>query len=243
MVREAEKMGFLVWSEIPVYWAIDYTNPDTYANAEQQLVDMINRDKNRVGIGMWSVANETPITDERLIFLKSIIEKARALDPTRLISAALHKVSSEGNTITIEDPLGEYIDVIGINSYCGWYNNRENKDNCRDWVWKNQYEKPMIMSEMGGGALYGLHGQTNEIWTEEYQADVYDCNIDMIKNIDFLTGMSPWILMDFRSPRRSLERIQNDWNRKGLISDQGQKKQAFFVLRDFYQQWDGYWNK
>lgn len=191
MVREAEKMGFLVWSEIPVYWAIDYNNPDTYQNAEQQLTDMIHRDKNRVAIGMWSVANETPILDERLVFLKSIIKKARELDPTRLISAALHKVSSEGNTITIEDPLGEYIDVIGINSYCGWYNNRDNNDFCRDMVWKNQYAKPMIMSEMGGGALYGLHGEKNEIWSEEYQANVYDCNIDMIKNIDFLTGMSP----------------------------------------------------
>lgn len=50
MVREAERLGMLMWSEIPVYWTIDYDNPATYVNAERQLLDMIGRDKNRAGI-------------------------------------------------------------------------------------------------------------------------------------------------------------------------------------------------
>lgn len=93
---------------------------------------------------------------------------------------------------------------------------------------------PMIMSEVGGGALFGRHGKANERWTEEYQTEVYRTNIEMMRNIDFLAGLSPWILMDFRSARRPLRRIQDDFNRKGLISEQGMKKQAFFVLRDYY---------
>jgi beta-glucuronidase len=48
--------------------------------------------------------------------------------------------------------------------------------------------------------------------------------------------MSPWVLMDFRSPRRTLSGIQNYFNRKGLISDQGQRKQAFYVLQKFYKE-------
>jgi beta-glucuronidase len=56
----------------------------------------------------------------------------------------------------------------------------------------------------------------------------------MLKNIDFLAGTSPWILMDFRSHRRHLKRIQADFNRKGLISEQGVKKQAFHILQDYY---------
>jgi len=57
----------------------------------------------------------------------------------------------------------------------------------------------------------------------------------MLKQIPFLRGISPWILMDFRSPRRTLPEIQDFYNRKGLISDQGQKKKAFFILQDYYK--------
>ena len=232
MVREAEKLGLLIWSEIPVYWSVSYDNRKTYQNAENQLSEMINRDKNRVGIGLWSIANETPITSERLEFLKKLIHKARELDGSRLITAALNTQRGNANEVVIDDPLGEYIDVIGINSYCGWYSRKPQQ--CRDMIWKNKFDKPMIMSEMGAGALQGLRGDKGQIWTEEYQAEVYRCNLEMIEKIDFLSGLSPWILVDFRSPRRNLRAIQNDYNRKGLISENGVKKEAFFVLQDFY---------
>jgi beta-glucuronidase len=195
---------------------------------------MITRDKNRVGIALWSVANETPVTDERLVFLRNLITKARALDDTRLITAALNTQSSEGNTTTIDDPLGEYIDVIGINSYCGWYGGRPFE--CADKEWDNPYAKPMIMSEIGGGALAGMRGTVDDRWTEDYQAEVYKYNFQMMDNIDFLAGISPWLLMDFRSPRRNLRHIQKDYNRKGLISENGIRKQAFYIVQDYYNQ-------
>ena len=232
MVREAEKMGFMIWSEIPVYWTILFDNKDTYANAKNQLTEMISRDKNRAAILMWSVANETPEGEARLEFLSNLADEARKLDNTRLITAALD-TQSEGDTgKMIEDPLGKAVDVIGINHYCGWY--VDEPQNCSSVKWASAYNKPMIMSEVGGGALYGLHGDKNERWTEEYQADVYKSNIEMMRNIEFMSGLSPWILMDFRSSRRPLKRIQEDFNRKGLISEQGMKKQAFHILQDYY---------
>lgn len=232
-LRLADEMGLLVWSEIPVYWTIDYENLDTYQNAEAQLTDMIERDKNRVSVALWSVANETPVTETRLTFLKKLIDKVRVMDDTRLVTAALNTQSNDGNVIRIDDPLGEYIDVIGVNSYCGWYGRRP--DECRELVWENPFKKPMIMSEMGGGALAGMNGTKDDRWTEEYQAEVYECNLDMVENIDFLAGLSPWILMDFRSPRRNLRHIQKDYNRKGLVSETGIKKQAYFVLQAYYR--------
>ncbi|MCB9081108.1 MAG: beta galactosidase jelly roll domain-containing protein [Lewinellaceae bacterium] len=232
MVREAEKMGLMIWSEIPVYWTILYDNLDTYQNAEQQLTAMISRDKNRAGVMFWSIANETPVSDSRNLFLGNLAKQARALDNSRLITAALEIHSGGKNEKIIDDPLGAVVDVIGINSYCGWYSGAPSL--CPDIVWKNNYDKPMIMSEVGGGALQGLHGETNERWTEEYQADVYLKNLEMVRKIDFLVGLSPWILMDFRSARRPLKKIQNDFNRKGLISEQGVRKKAFFVLQEYY---------
>ncbi len=232
MVKEAEKMGLLVWSEIPVYWTVLFENGDTYANAQNQLTEMISRDKNRAAIVFWSIANETPEGAPRLSFLTKLATHARSLDNTRLITAALDTQSSKDGAKYIGDPLGEVVDVIGINSYCGWYGGKP--EDCDEIKWATKYNKPMIMSEVGAGALYGLHGDKNERWTEEYQAEVYRTNIEMMKNIDFLAGTSPWILMDFRSPRRHLRKIQADFNRKGLISEQGMRKQAFFVLQEYY---------
>ncbi|GAA3604677.1 glycoside hydrolase family 2 protein [Flavivirga amylovorans] len=232
MIKEAEKMGFLIWSEIPVYWSVAFDNQETFANAVMQLEDMISRDKNRAAIILWSVANETAEGASRNIFLKKLTDKARKADASRLITAALNSQTNKGNEIAIEDKLGAYVDVIGINNYCGWYGGKPSS--CADIKWTNNYDKPMIMSEVGAGALQGLHGEKNERWTEEYQQAVYENNIKMMKNIDFLSGSTPWILMDFRSPRRHLRRIQNDYNRKGIISEQGIKKKAFFTLKDFY---------
>ncbi|MFY0650682.1 MAG: beta-glucuronidase [Cyclobacteriaceae bacterium] len=233
MVREAEKMGFLIWSEIPVYWTVLFDNPETYANAQNQLQEMISRDKNRAAVVLWSVANETPEGEARLKFLSNLADFARSLDNTRLITAALDTQGRKEGARHIEDPLGEVVDVIGINNYCGWYSGKPGS--CGDMKWGSDYDKPMIMSEVGGGALQGYHGEINERWTEEYQADVYKNNIEMMRNIDFLAGASPWILMDFRSHRRHLRKIQNDFNRKGLISEQGVPKKAYYILQDYYQ--------
>lgn len=232
MVREAEKMGFMIWSEIPVYWTVQFDNMDTYANAKNQLTEMISRDKNRAAVLLWSVANETPEGEARLSFLGNLAEQARKLDNTRLITAALDTQGEGDGGKLIEDPLGKVVDVIGINNYCGWYAGAP--ETCPGMKWATAYNKPMIMSEVGGGALFGLHGDKNERWTEEYQADVYKTNIEMMRNIEFMSGLSPWILMDFRSSRRPLKRIQDDFNRKGLISEQGMKKQAFYILQDYY---------
>jgi beta-glucuronidase len=81
-----------------------------------------------------------------------------------------------------------------------------------------------------------LHGDAGHRWTEEYQAEVYKQNLAMIENIEALRGLSPWILKDFRSPRRALPGIQDFWNRKGLLSETGVPKKAWHVLRDYYNE-------
>jgi len=233
MVKEAERLGLMIWSEIPVYWTVSFGNELTYALAEQQLEEMIMRDKNRAAVVLWGIANETPLSENRFTFLKKLAEKARSLDSSRLITAALDTQSEKNGSKLIDDPLGDVVDVIGINSYCGWYYGEPSS--CSDVKWESLYEKPMIMSEIGGGALAGLHGELNERWTEEYMDDVYKYNLEMIDNISFLRGMTPWILMDFRSARRHLKNIQKDFNRKGLISEQGEKKKAFYRLQEYYK--------
>ena len=234
MVREADRMGIMVWSEIPVYWTIEWENPNTLKNARNQLQEVIARDKNRAAVVIWSVANETPLSDARLTFLKDLIAYARQLDPTRLLSAAMERHYENPTTQMIDDPLGEFLDVLGCNEYVGWYDGLPEKADGLEW--KSKYQKPLVMSEFGGDALFGHHGDALARWTEEYQENIYQHQISMLKKISFLRGTSPWILTDFRSPRRPLPGIQDYWNRKGLISDRGEKKKAFYVLQSWYKE-------
>lgn len=234
MTSVANEMGIMVWSEIPVYWTIMWDSAETFENARNQLGEMIARDKNKASVILWSVANETPVSDARNKFLKGLIDHARSLDPTRLLTAANERHYSDPKTNLIDDPLGQYLDVIGCNEYVGWYDGPPEKAD--QLTWKVTLDKPLIISEFGGDALFGLHGKKNERWTEEYQKDIYEHQIAMLRKIPSLRGMSPWILTDFRSPRRPLPKIQDFYNRKGLISNRGEKKQAFFVLQSFYRE-------
>jgi beta-glucuronidase len=233
-IRLADRVGLLVWSEIPVYWDIDWSNPATLANAEIQLRDMIARDHNRASVILWSVSNETPVKPERLTFLTQLAKDARELDSTRLITSALNHVEeSTTNVRTLADPLGDMLDVIGLNEYLGWYGGRpEDADKLQ---WKLNFNKPLIVSEFGGGALFGRHGEADERWTEEYQENLFEHQLGMVRRMPNLAGMTPWVLMDFRSPLRMLPGVQDYHNRKGLISNRGQRKRAFYTLQEFYR--------
>ena len=231
MVREAEKMGIMVWSEIPVYWTIAWKNPKTYENAQNQLRDMIARDHNRANVIIWSIANETPHSPERDTFLGNLAKYARSLDNTRLISMAMEVTGASNYVNRLNDNMNQYVDVVSFNQYIGWY---RDVNDAPKMTWEIPYNKPVIVSEFGGGAKYGYHGAKNQRWTEEFQENLYAENIAMLDKIEGLAGTTPWILKDFRSPRRVLPDVQDYYNRKGLFSDKGEKKKAFYVLKAWY---------
>ncbi|HFA48474.1 MAG TPA: beta-glucuronidase [Bacteroidetes bacterium] len=236
MIRMADKMGILLWEEIPVYWTVDFTNYQTYGKARSQLTEVITRDKNRASVIIWSMANETPQSDARYAFLKNLISLTRQMDDTRLVSAALQHRSEKGVNI-IDDPISHEVDIVAFNQYIGWYGGHP-KD-IPNVKWAFDQNKPVIISEFGAGALAGLHGDRETRWTEEYAEYLYEQTILMMKKMPELQGVTPWILADFRSPKRVLPYIQDGWNRKGLISNTGEKKKAFFVMQKWYAEIEG----
>ena len=236
MARLADEKGIMLWEEIPVYWGIDYENEKAYDQAVNQLKSLVHRDKNRSSVIIWSMANETPNTKARLDFLKNLKKTASEIDPNRLISAALERDETPGlKVMEITDPFASEVDLLSCNEYVGWYGSTP--DECAKVTWDlSEHNKPFCVSEFGGGALYNHHGVKEQRWTEEYQKYLYEEQLKMLRKIPSLRGMTPWILVDFRSPRRNLPIIQEGWNRKGLISNQGYKKQAFYVLKQFYDE-------
>jgi beta-glucuronidase len=236
MARVADELGLMLWEEIPVYWTIQWENPSTLENAKAQLTDLIVRDRNRASVIVWSVANETPISEPRTRFLKTLVTTARALDDTRLISAAMeiHVDPANKNHRIVDDPFGAFTDLLSFNEYIGWYDGLPDK--LPLITWSLAYDKPVVISEFGADALQGLHADKLTRFSEEYQADLYRQTLAMLEKIPQWRGATPWILCDFRSPRRPLPNVQDGWNRKGLIGSNGKKKAAFFVLKGFYDQ-------
>ncbi len=234
MARVADELGILVWEEIPVYWTIQWENAATLENAKNQLTGLITRDKNRASVIIWSMANETPVSEARTLFLKTLAEQARSMDNTRLISAAMEvrPDPDHPNTKIVEDPLAAITDVVSFNQYVGWYDGFPDK--CTEINWVIKYDKPVLISEFGADALQGYHADKLTRFSEEYQEDLYKKTLDMLVKIPQFRGVTPWILCDFRSPRRVLPNIQDGWNRKGLIGENGTRKKAFYVLKDFY---------
>ena len=239
MTRIADELGILLWCEVPVYWGISWDSAEVLDNARNQLTEMIERDRNCASIILWSVANETPVSQARTDFLTELIRTAKQLDPTRLITAAMfmrsEKINEDGNimrTYTLDDPLAEQLDVMGCNQYLGWYYTK--LEDIKDSRWFSAMNKPLIMSEFGAGAPKGKRGTPTERWTEDYQRSVYEEQLAMMRNIPFIRGLSPWIMKDFRTPKRPLAGIQDYFNRKGLVSDKGERKLAWKTLADHY---------
>lgn len=233
--RLADELGLLVWSEIPVYWLVAWDNPGTLGLAQKIQRENILRDRNRASIILWSVANETPVGDRRNRFLRTLIADARALDDTRLVTAALLS-RRDGNVSTIDDPLVADLDVLAINTYNGWYSD-DPLSTLPGIQWRSPVAKPLIFSEFGADAQAGYHdeGADPHKFSEEFQAEYYRQTLAMAEKVPFLRGLSPWILKDFRSPRRQHPVHQQGWNRKGLISETGARKKAFEVLAAHYR--------
>jgi beta-glucuronidase len=224
--RLADEVGMLLWEEMPVYWHLAFDRQATLANATNQLSELILRDRNRASVVTWSIANETPPSDERLAFLAELAAHVRALDTTRLISAALLPFP--------EDPLIQHLDIIGINEYFGWYSGHvEQVEGVLARL--EQAGKPVIISEFGADCVAGLHGDKDEIRTEEFQADFYRRQFESVLRFPFIAGTSPWVLYDFQSPLRQ-NKYQRGYNRKGLIADDHRtRKQAFGTVHAVYE--------
>jgi beta-glucuronidase len=229
--RIADEEGVLLWEEVPVYWAVAFDHRDTYADAENQLAELVLRDRNRASVILWSVGNENADTDSRLAFMSGLVNKARELDPTRLVSAACLINHVE---LKIEDRLADVLDVIGINEYYGWYDPDFSK--LPKILTNSAPGKPVVICEFGGDARSGQRGTVDDLWTEDKQRSLYEQQVAAIRQCPYIAGTTPWILYDFRCPRR-LNRYQEGFNRKGLIdANRTTHKPAFEVMRQFYNE-------
>jgi beta-glucuronidase len=232
MARLADEAGLLLWAEVPVYWAIDFANPEAYADAENQLLELIARDGNRASVVIWGVGNENADTDARLSFMSGLARAARRADPTRLVAAAC--LINRG-TFRIEDRLAGELDVVGLNEYFGWY--EPLFEGFERLLGNSDPGKPVIVSETGADAASGYRAGGRVLFTEDWQAEFYRRQAAVIERCFYVRGLAAWLLYDFRSERRQTG-FQRGFNRKGLIAaDKTTRKLAFAALGEIYRRW------
>ncbi|MBN1950987.1 MAG: beta galactosidase jelly roll domain-containing protein [Bacteroidales bacterium] len=238
MVREAEKMGLMVWEELPIYQHIEFSDSLVPKKMDIMLKEMVHRDKNRCGVVIWSLSNETySFTPMRDLELIKLTNNCRALDSTRLITHVINNQGYKKNTFNVWDTLYKYSDLIALNEYIGWYIPWQG--NPSETKWDIVYPgKPVFISEFGGEALFGSKtGPTDEAanWTEVYQEDIYIKQVEMFGNVPNLIGVCPWLLFDYKSLGRMHPTYQNGYNRKGLLSEKGEKKKAWYIMKEYYK--------
>lgn len=236
MIKQAEKMGLMVWSELPIYQHIEFSDTTVPLKMELMLKEMIRRDRNRCSVVIWSLSNETyTSTPGRDLELVSLTKKCREADSTRLLTHVINNQAYSNNTFKVWDTLYRYTDIISLNEYVGWYVPWQGKP--VDTKWELNYpDKPVFISEFGAEALYGSKGPVDEaaFWTEEYQEQIYIDQLKMFSTTPNLCGIAPWLLFDYRSLGRMHPVYQKGFNRKGLLSEKGEKKKAWQIMHEHY---------
>jgi len=235
MVKMAEKMGLMVWEELPIYQGIDFTDPRMKNKMNFMLKEMVARDKNRAAVIIWSLSNETYSSAARDSSLTALYHLTKSFDNTRLVTSAFNNMHFKGNKAYIEDKVNGVMDIMAINQYLGWYKTWPETDQEIEWI--SKFNKPLIFSEFGGEAVFGNNKAPKRAssWSEDYLLDIYKRQFNMFKNIAFLRGVTPWLLVDFRSPGRAHPIYQKGWNRKGLLSERGEKKKAWYLVAEYFK--------
>ena len=246
-LRALEAAGMLLAQEIPVYQLDDrqLADPVMLDRATRALRRMIHRDINRPAIGLWSIANEVwTFADTAPAFLRSLRETARELDPDRPVMAAV--LSAPGVSFSDVDLGPGEVDVIGINEYHGWYFGlTTDLGDLLDAARARFPDKTLIVSEYGCDALRARHGYgqpgeepvDDHSYTEEYQAWFHRQHLKQIAEREFVRGVAPWVLADFRmqwSPTTGKPHPAPKTNLKGLMDAWRRPKAAYDVVKAAY---------
>lgn len=232
-----DRRGMVMWAEL-AYVNDAKGDPEFFANAKEQLRELIRQNHHHAAICFWSIGNETFVRDPKTIapdtndrLLRELAAVVREEDDTRLSTYA-----SNGDVM---EPRAATTDIVGFNHYFGWY--RGALEDFATWVDKQHGMRPGLkigMSEYGAGANPAQHEESAKKPTasgpwhpEEWQAQFHEVYWPAMAERPWLWGKYIWCMFDFASDGRNEGGIPGR-NDKGLVSaDRKVRKDAFY----FYQ--------
>jgi beta-glucuronidase len=230
-----DEAGICVWSE-SIGWqhtAEHLTDPH-FIDAELRNIDeMVAASFNHPSVIMWGILNESHSHDpECRPGYSTLLGRLRDLDPTRPITYASNH--------PFEDVCLDLVDVVSINNYPGWYGGEiedipEQLDGIVEHLDSHgQADKPLIISEIGAGAVPGWRDWNEARWSEPYQAKLLDTVIrHLFVDRDRVMGLALWQFCDCRTSeavRKILGRPRG-FNNKGIVDEYRRPKQGYGVVK------------
>lgn len=209
-------------------------SPETIGNAAQAahkavIRELIARDRNHPCVVLWSIANEPEShTDASVEYFAPLFALARELDPTRPVSFVNVMMSPYPRC-----KLAPLADVIMLNRYYGWYVDTNDLPAAEEH-WRAELAgwsgegKPIIVTEYGADTIAGLHSNSPDPWSEEYQAAYLEMNHRVFDSFDAVVGEHVWNFADFRTSG-AIFRV--DGNKKGVFTHDRRPKAAAHLLR------------
>jgi beta-glucuronidase len=242
-IELADEMGFLIFEELPLFrLKKENYNASTLVNAQQQMFEMINRDKNHSSVVAWILSNECDLeSPEGLNFMSALMEVGRELDPSRYFSMATKNPMSEEACALV--------DFVSYNIYTGWkdqyYVKASESSEVLDDIWEKMSShscvkgpKPFIIAKFGAGAVSGYKDFANAKWSENFQYDFLRSYLTIIGAKEYISGAFLWHFHDFRiSPYDGFHNRPKEYNNSGILNANREPKIAFYIIQSTYQKW------
>ena len=229
-----DRLGLIAWAELPLVDTLGDASSQFMDNAKLQLTELIEQSANHPAICFWSLFNELRRTKDKAQdnYIGPITELnalAKKLDPTRLTAAA--------SCVPQDVALNSIPDVIGFNSYQGWYTGEpENWPKFLDDLHTSYTGRCIAMTEYGAGASITQHElnpkkpKAGGPWhPEEWQNKVHQVAWRAMSERPWLWGTYVWNAFDFGVDKRN-EGDHPGRNDKGLATyDRATRKDAWYL--------------
>ena len=236
-----DKLGFLVWEE-SLGWGNRQSTvgDDEFIKLQiEQTGNMVKASGNHPSIIMWGFLNEVNDCEESGdALVRKLAETVRANDTTRLVTLASMYIKTSLSL--------DVFDVISFNTYPAWYE-RENPDDPHP-LWRIQEvlddivaqldadgyaDKPLVISEIGAGAIYGWHDRMRSFWSEEYQADHLSEVCGYFKTHPRFSGLVFWQFTDGKTYSASAGVLgrPRSFNNKGTLNEYRKPKLAYDIVK------------
>ena len=234
----ADRVGLLVWSEVPVYrMNTGYLFASTRRAAVDEVRQNVLDNENHASVMIWSIGNELQDSVPGRVrrYITAAARVAKGLDPSRPVGMAI-----EGHPLAACRPGYGPLNVIGINDYFGWYNGQvANRDDLSPYLEKMRAchpTKALIVTEFGAEA--NRNGASTEKGTYQFQEDFIRFHLGVFGTKPWLSGAIYWTLREFA--------VRPGWDggnpvpqppmhQKAVLGYDGTAKPAYYDLQAAYR--------
>ncbi len=226
-----DELGFCVWEESHAR-QVKFDHPKFREQIADSTREMIDWHYNHPSILMWGCLNECDsVSASGRKEHQRVIEIIREMDDSRPVTFASNKAT--------DDRCMDLVDIVSWNRYQGWYHGGPDSagDDLKELIkWLNSdasggRNKPVIMSEFGGGAIPGYRRPNHAKWTEEFQAELLDHQLEAYLNHTQVVGVAIWQFCDCRVTTGHFNSRPRTMNNKGTVSEYRLPKLAYDVVK------------